>query len=231
MKKTLFVAATALLLTAVGAYAQMLDISEVYGGGGNSGSTYKNDFIELYNYGTTTIDMSALAVFYTSTAGTFTASAPANNFSTLLTGTLAPQSYYLIQESAGTGGTTSLSNVNVVGSIAISSTGGKVALGLASATPSSTAGAIMPDGTNLIDFLGWGTANQFEGTAAAAATANTTSTARANPGVNAFSNSTEFATGAPSPQGTGAVPEPTTYAYVIAGLGGLALVSRRRRVA
>src|SRR5207249_640100 len=33
-------------------------ISQVYGGGGNSGSTYKNDFIEIYNQSTTPVDIS-----------------------------------------------------------------------------------------------------------------------------------------------------------------------------
>ena len=28
-----------------------VNISQVYGGGGNAGATYKNDFIELYNPG------------------------------------------------------------------------------------------------------------------------------------------------------------------------------------
>lgn len=37
-----------LLLCAFSARSQVV-INEVYGGGGNSGATYKNDFIELYN--------------------------------------------------------------------------------------------------------------------------------------------------------------------------------------
>ena len=35
-----------------------LVISQVYGGGGNSGATYTNDFVELVNIGTTTLQMS-----------------------------------------------------------------------------------------------------------------------------------------------------------------------------
>ena len=33
-------------------------ISEVYGGGGNSGATLTHDFIELYNRGQTAVDLS-----------------------------------------------------------------------------------------------------------------------------------------------------------------------------
>ena len=33
-------------------------ISQIYGGGGNSGATYKNDYIELFNRGAVAIDVS-----------------------------------------------------------------------------------------------------------------------------------------------------------------------------
>ncbi len=43
-------ASIALCLAAASAQAQVV-ISQVYGGGGNSGATLKNDFIELRNNG------------------------------------------------------------------------------------------------------------------------------------------------------------------------------------
>ena len=33
-----------------------LVISQVYGGGGNAGATYKNDFVEVFNRGTTSVN-------------------------------------------------------------------------------------------------------------------------------------------------------------------------------
>ncbi len=39
-------------------------ISQVYGGGGNSGATYKNDFVELYNKGNASVDLGNYAVQY-----------------------------------------------------------------------------------------------------------------------------------------------------------------------
>src|SRR4029453_9385473 len=63
-------------LVAAAPTAQAIDIaspvviSEVYGGGGNSGATYTNDFIELYNNGTTPFDLSSWSVQYASAAGT-----------------------------------------------------------------------------------------------------------------------------------------------------------------
>ena len=43
--------------------------ARVYGGGGNSGATLTNDYIELFNRGTTTVDLSTWSVQYASSAG------------------------------------------------------------------------------------------------------------------------------------------------------------------
>ena len=47
-----------------------LVISEAYGGGGNSGATYNNDFIELYNPTCAAISVNGWSVQYRSAAGT-----------------------------------------------------------------------------------------------------------------------------------------------------------------
>jgi hypothetical protein len=39
-------------------------VNEVYGGGGNSGATYKNDFIELRNRGTAAVSVDGWSVQY-----------------------------------------------------------------------------------------------------------------------------------------------------------------------
>jgi len=36
-----------------------LIITQVYGGGNNSGATFQNDFVEIFNRGATTVDFSA----------------------------------------------------------------------------------------------------------------------------------------------------------------------------
>src|SRR5512137_2848612 len=97
-------------------------ISQVYGGGGNSGATYKNDFIELYNRGTTSVSLSGWSVQYASSSGT---SWSKTNLTSV---TLAPGQYYLIQEAAGAGGTVSLPTPDTKGTLAMSATGAKVAL-------------------------------------------------------------------------------------------------------
>ena len=44
-------------------------ISQVYGGGGNSGAQYTNDFVELFNRGTTTVSLADWSIQYTSATG------------------------------------------------------------------------------------------------------------------------------------------------------------------
>ena len=73
-------------------------ISQVYGGGGNSGATLRNDFIEIFNRGNASINLTGMSVQYASAAGTTW------QVTNLLSGSLAPGQYYLIkklQEQAG----------------------------------------------------------------------------------------------------------------------------------
>src|SRR5712691_2750959 len=74
-------------------------ISQIYGGGGNSGAPYKNDFIELHNRGTSPVNLTGWSVQYAAAAGTTW------QRTNLTTVTLQPGQYYLIQEAAGTGAT------------------------------------------------------------------------------------------------------------------------------
>jgi predicted extracellular nuclease len=46
-----------------------LVVSQVYGGGGNSGATLTNDFIEIYNRGAATVSVDGWSVQYASSAG------------------------------------------------------------------------------------------------------------------------------------------------------------------
>jgi predicted extracellular nuclease len=132
-------------------------ISQVYGGGGNTGATYRNDFIELFNAGGTAQDVSGWSVQYASATGTSWAVTP------IPAGTsIAPGKYLLVQQAQGVGGTQSLPTPEVTGTVAMGAGAGKVALvsGSAALTGSCpTAG--------VVDFVGFGTtANCFEGSGA-----------------------------------------------------------------
>src|SRR5262252_6426395 len=94
-------------------------ISQVYGGGGNATATYKNDFIELHNTGDTTVSVTGWSVQYAAAGGTTWQT-------TALSGNIPPGYYYLVQESAGAGGTSNLPPADATGSINMSATAGKV---------------------------------------------------------------------------------------------------------
>ena len=70
-------------------------ISQAYGGGGNSGSTYKNDFIELFNQATTPIDVSTWSVQYASANQSNWQVTPLCTTAPCL---IAPGHYFLVQE-------------------------------------------------------------------------------------------------------------------------------------
>nr|WP_292832060.1 ExeM/NucH family extracellular endonuclease [Microbacterium sp.] len=177
-----------------------LVISEVYGGGGNSGATYNRDFIELANVGVDAIDLSSYSVQYASATGASWQVTP-------LSGSLDAGEQLLIGEA--TGANTSLPGFSsdVDGSIALSGTQGKVALVSRPAALVGATGLVaLPE---VIDFVGWGGATHFAGTAAAPATTNATSISRSATFANTADNAADFTAGAPTPVGRATGGEPT----------------------
>ena len=146
-------------------------ISQVYGGGGNSGSVYKSDFIELRNLGTTAIDLAGWSVQYASSTGSTWQV-------TSLAGTIPPGGYFLVKEANGSGGTTDLPTPDVTGTIPMAGVSGKVAL-VASTTALSGA---CPDASLWKDLVGYGVAGCYRGTGQAAGVTNTTSAIRKESG-------------------------------------------------
>jgi endonuclease G len=170
-------------------------ISQVYGGGGNTGATFRNDYIELFNRSTTAVSVTGWSVQYASSAGTTWQV-------TNLTGTIAPGAYYLVQEGAGAGGTTNLPTPDATGGIAMSATAAKVAL---VNTTTALTGTGCPFDASVVDFVGYGSASCFEGTAAAPALTNTTAELRNGSGcMETDSNSVDFASGSPNPRNSSA---------------------------
>ncbi|HEY0078236.1 MAG TPA: ExeM/NucH family extracellular endonuclease [Pyrinomonadaceae bacterium] len=193
-------------------------ISQVYGGGGNTGANYTHDFIELFNRGNTTIDISAWSVQYASAGGNSWAVTNLCTSTTANTCTIAPGKYYLVQQAAGGGGTTPLPTpINATGTSSMSATNGKVALvnnrtALTVTCPTSNA--------SVIDFVGFGgstttTGFCWEGAGPTPPPSNTTAVLRAVNGcTETDNNNTDFATGAPNPRNS------ATTANVCGGGGG-----------
>ncbi|HSN77237.1 MAG TPA: Ig-like domain-containing protein, partial [Anaerolineae bacterium] len=175
--------------------ANDLRISQVYGGGGNSGATYTHDFIELFNAGTSTLSLAGYSVQYTSATGTGTWQV------TNLGGSIGPGQYYLVQQAQGAGGTTPLPTPDAVGTITMGGTAGKVAL---VNTTTALTGSGCPFAASIVDFVGYGaTANCFEGSGPTPTLSNTTAALRAGNGcTDTDQNAADFSTGAPTPRNT-----------------------------
>ncbi|MEV6523926.1 lamin tail domain-containing protein [Longispora sp. NPDC051575] len=165
-------------------------LSEVYGGGGNSGAPYANDFVELYNRSAAAVSVAGWSVQYASAAGTTWLVTP-------LTGSIAPGGSYLVRLAAGGGGGAALPTPDATGTTNLSATSGKVAL--VTSTNALACGSNCDTATGVRDFLGYGTANDYE-TSPAGAASNTQSETRTNPAADADDNGTEFARLAPDPR-------------------------------
>lgn len=176
----------------MGAISPDVVISQVYGAGGNSGASFQNDFIELFNRGNASVNLTGWAVQYASATGTTWSK-------TDLSGMLAPGKYLLIQQAGGANGSP-LPTPDITGTIAMAATAGKIVLTNTNTLIAS--GTSCPAGATVVDILGYGTtANCFEGLGP---TGNLSATAAALRAMNgcteADNNASDFAVSAPNPR-------------------------------
>jgi hypothetical protein len=174
----------------------LLVISQLYGGGGNSGASFTHDFIEVFNRGNTIVDLAGWSVQYLSATGSGTWSV------TPLSGILLPGRYYLVAENSAGATGSALPTPDATGSIAMAATAGKVAL-LNNGVPLT---GNCPASNNIIDLVGYGaTAGCFEGAAPAPAPSASIADIRAAKGcTDTNNNATDFTTGTPTPRNTSA---------------------------
>ena len=179
-----------------------LVISQLYGGGGNTGATFTNDYVELYNPTGISFNLAGWSLQYASAAGTsWTNKQP-------LGGTIAPGEYFLVQlASGGATGAPLPTLPNISGDINMSATTGKIALVNNSVSLSgSCPNGIDPD---IVDFLGYGTsASCFEGGTRAPAPSNTSALFRKlNGSQDTNQNGDDFQTATPNPRRTAPIVE------------------------
>jgi len=203
--------------------AHSIVINQVYGGGGNSGAQYSNDFIELYNNETSPVNLAGWSVQYTSAGGT------GSWIVSPLSGTIPANGFFLIQLAAGAtpSGSLPTPDVTATGTAAfnMSATAGKVLL---ANTTQQLIGQTPQDSTAfVVDLVGYGsTANDYEYLAAPGLT-NTTSITRVPDGSNTNKNNIDFQVTVPNPRnaaystsapaissmspGSGAIDVPSNY--------------------
>jgi hypothetical protein len=106
----------------------------------------------------------------------------------------------------------SLPGADATGTLNLSATAGKVVLATGAAPLGCNGGSSPCTAAQLarvVDLVGFGSANFFEGTAAAAGLSNTTAAVRAADGcTDTDQNSTDFAVGAPAPRSSATAATP-----------------------
>lgn len=176
-------------------------ISQIYGGGGNTGAPWRNDYVELYNRSGATVDVTGWSLQYTSAAGTTWGSNKVP-----LAGPIGPGEYYLVKLAGGAVGAALPVTENFSGSINISATQGKIALVSSSVALSGNCPAA---NASVKDFVGYGSAADCsEGTTKAPAPSNTTALFRLGGGAtDTNKNGADFNTAAPAPRRTAPIVE------------------------
>ncbi|MBX9738201.1 MAG: lamin tail domain-containing protein, partial [Phycisphaerales bacterium] len=135
-------------------------ISKVYGGGGSNGSLINADFVELKNRTDAAIDLAGWSIQYASNTGV-------NGFSQVapLAGVIPAQGYFLIRMSPESSGLPLIFPPDFVTTPLISgidNSSGRVLL-----ANNTVAVGNAVTGSNVVDFVGYGTAITFEGVASA----------------------------------------------------------------
>lgn len=189
---------------AVPAVQAQVVISQAYGGGGNTGAPFTHDFVEIFNRGGASVDLSGHSIQYASSAGTSW-----NNKFDIPAGTvLASGRYLLIQLAPGTGNGVALPTPDLVMSaspINLSGSNGKVLL----ANTTTVQTGACPTGAQIVDFVGYGSANCFEGAAAVGVLSNTTAALRGGGGcTDNNQNGTDFTVAAPAPRNSATAAAP-----------------------
>lgn len=168
--------------------ANAVRISQVYGGGGSISSTYKCDFIELFNAGSSPIALSEWSIQYA-----FVSSAFSDLVSLYVE--IEAHSYVLVRGACGTYGLTVPTPVVFAPGLGMDPTSGKVAL-VSNSDPITG-----KSDSDVIDFVGYGAANEWEGNGPTPALSTTTAAFRAGGGcTDTDDNAADFTATTPEPR-------------------------------
>lgn len=176
-------------------------ISQIYGGGGNSGALIRSDFVELFNRGNEPVPLAGWSIQYAS-------SASASWQVLALTGEIGPGRHYLVRLAPGGTNGVLLPPADVTGGMNLSASAGKVALVRALTALSG----VCPVSDSIADLAGYGSAAScFEGAGPAPAPSSTRAVFRALNGCrDTGDNAADFFTAAPLPRNSQEPPDSCT---------------------
>jgi hypothetical protein len=174
-------------------------VGEVFAAGGNSGASYANDYVELFNRGAGAVAIDGWTLQYASAAST-------SWQSTALSGTIPAGGRYLVQLASGGTNGAALPTPDATGTSNLAVTGGKIAVvDSASALSCGASPGSCSAVSGVQDLIGYGGAADYEGSAAAPAPSATTALAREGGGcTDSDDNAADFASAAPGPQNSSA---------------------------
>jgi len=181
--------------------SSVIVISQLYGGGGNADATYQNDYVELYNRGSVTVDTTGWTLQYAAATGS------GWDFNkTPLGGPIAPGQYYLIKLASNGAIGAPLPAENVNGLINMSGSQGKIAI---VDNFDSLVGNCPVANEHVKDFVGYGGADCAEGSLTAPSPSVTTALFRKNGGATDTDfNGLDFdAPATPAPRRTAPIVE------------------------
>jgi Lamin Tail Domain len=184
--------------SARGSGAGSLVVGELYAAGGNSGAAYADDYVELFNRGSSSVAVDGWTLQYASASST-------SWQSTALSGTIPAGGRYLVQLASGGANGAALPAADATGTSNLAVTGGKVALvdDATSLSCGDSAGSCSAV-SGVEDLVGYGSAVDYEGSGAAPAGSATNAVTRTDSCTDTDDNAADFATAAPDPQNSAA---------------------------
>ena len=187
------------LATPLASAASDVVISQIYGGGGQSGSPFNADYVELFNRGTTPAALAGWSVQYASANGTTWTRTDLPAVS------LAPGQYFLIQQASGGSAGALLPAADVTGTMNLANNAGKVAV----VNNTTTLSGGCPSSSSIVDFIGYGNSATCFETASTGNLGVTTAAVRNSGGcMDSDNNPVDFGIITPNPRNTASSQNP-----------------------
>ncbi len=213
-----FVIGLAGFVPAAWAVSNTVVISQVYGAGGNSGSTLNQDYVELFNAGTTPVSLNGWSLQYRSAASTATVSS--TEVTPLPNVTMQPGTFLLF--GASTPGNGSSVAVDYTLNPVLNLAGGAGQVALSNSTTALTGACPASGNAAVVDFVGFGsTATCYEGSAPTGTLAATTAAIRKNVCTDTDNNGADFMVATAAPRNSSTTPQPCGAGTQTFGISGV----------